>query len=158
MATRIALAATIGMLSLALCGRAHAATQTPAPEYDAELARSVGADERGMRSYVLVILKTGPTRVPAGKERDEMFKGHFANISRLAEEGKLVLAGPLDGVEGRRGLFVFAVPDIDEARRHVATDPVIVRGEMTAEFHQYYGSAALMLVNDIHKKLTPKRP
>lgn len=126
--------------------------------YDAELARSVGADERGMRNYVLVVLKTGPTPVAAGAEREEMFKGHFANMERLAEEGILVLAGPFDGVDGWRGLFVLAVTDIEEARGHVATDPVIMKGEMIAEYHKYYGSAALVLLNDLHEKLVPKRP
>ena len=158
MATRIALVTRIGVLLLALFCGACAAAEGGAPAYDPELARSVGADERGMRNYVLVILKTGPTKVPAGKERDEMFKGHFANINRLAAERKLVLAGPFDGVDGWRGLFILAVADIEEAKRHVATDPVIVQGEMTAEYHPYYGSAALMLVNDAHQKLVPKRP
>ncbi len=125
--------------------------------FDPELARSVGADENGMRRYVLVILKTGPTRVPDGPERDEMFKGHFANMGRLVAEGKLAVAGPFDGVDGWRGLFVFAVADIDEARRLTATDPVIVKGEMVAEYHVYYGSAALMLVKDGHERVAKKR-
>ena len=80
--------------------------QAAAPSaYDESLARSVGADEHGMRSYVLVVLKTGPNKVPAGPERDEMFRGHFANMKRLAAEGKLALAGPFDGADGWRGLF-----------------------------------------------------
>lgn len=137
---------------------APAAAQQPAPAYDAELAARVGADERGMRGYVLVVLKTGPTRVPAGPERDEMFRGHFANMKRLSDAGKLVLAGPFDGVDGWRGLFVFAVKDVEEARQLAATDPVLVKGEMVAEFHQYYGSAALMLVPEMHHKLAKKRP
>ena len=111
-----------------------------------------------MRADVLVILKTGPKRMPAGAERDAMFKGHFANIVRLSEEGKLVLAGPLDGVDGWRGLYVFAVPDIDAARTLTETDPVIVNGEMVAEYHKYYGTAALMLVRDLHAKLGRKKP
>jgi uncharacterized protein YciI len=147
-------ASLLGLLALGMPISVLAAE----PAYDAELARSVGADERGMKRYVLVVLKTGPTRVPAGAERDEMFKGHFANIERLASEGKLVLAGPFDGVDGWRGLFVLAVSDVDEAKRHVATDPVIMKGEMIAEYHKYYGSAALVLVNDLHKRLVPKRP
>jgi uncharacterized protein YciI len=106
-----------------------------------------------MRKYVLVILKTGPTPVPKGPKRDEMFKGHFANIQRLAKEGKLALAGPFDGTDGWRGMFVFAVADIEEAKKLVATDPVIINGEMVAEYHQYYGSAALMLVNDVHARV-----
>lgn len=50
------------------------------PVFDAELAKRLGADERGMRQYVLVIVKTGPTRVPNGDARNTMFTGHFANI------------------------------------------------------------------------------
>jgi uncharacterized protein YciI len=132
------------------------AEDAPPAGYDAALATSVGADERGMRSYVLVILKTGPTRVPDGPERDEMFRGHFANMQRLSDEGKLALAGPLDGVDGWRGLFVFAVADLEEARALTATDPVIVKGEMVAEYHKYYGSAALMTVRDTHKRVQKK--
>ena len=59
-------------------------------------------------------------------------------------------------MDGWRGLFVFAVADIDEARKYVATDPVIINGEMVAEYHRYYGSAALMLVNEAHKKIMKK--
>jgi uncharacterized protein YciI len=145
-------------LAAALFAAPHAFAQ-PAqpPKYDEALAQRLGADEYGMRSYVLVILKTGPTPVAAGPERDEMFRGHFANMKRLAEEGKLVLAGPLDGVDGRRGLFVFAVAGIDEAKRLAATDPVLVKGEMVAEYHKYYGPAALLLVREAHERLAKKR-
>ena len=115
------------------------------PVFDAELAKRVGADANGMRPYVLVILKTGPTRVPDGEERKAMFAGHFANMERLATEGKLALAGPFaDDPDGWRGLFVFAVSDIEEAKRLTATDPVIVKGEMVAEYHRWFGSAATM--------------
>ena len=138
------------------CGLADVAgaADPPPAHYDAALAARLGGDEHGMRQYVMVILKTGPTPKPKGKERDEMFKGHFANIQRLADEGKLVLAGPFDGVDGWRGMFVFAVKDIAEARQLTATDPVISSGEMVAEYHQYYGSAALMQVNEIHARIT----
>ncbi len=127
--------------------------EATASRYDEALARSLGADDHGMRSYVLAILRTGPTPLPPGEERSAMFQGHFANMKRLVEEGKLVLAGPLDGVEGRRGIFVLAVTDIEEARRIVATDPVIEKGEMVADFHTYYGSAALMTINELHGKI-----
>jgi len=134
----------------------QSAPERPKAAYDAGLAKAVGADEHGMRQYVLVVLKSGPTPVPKGPERDEMFKGHFANINRLAAEGKLALAGPFDGVDGWRGLYIFAVSDIDEARKLVATDPVVAKGEMVPEFHKYYGSAALMLVNEAHPKVAKK--
>ena len=143
------------MIVFAMSGSAAAQPPADAPgaAYDPELAASLGADEYGMRSYVLIILTTGPSRVPDGPERTEMFQGHFANMNRLAEAGKLVLAGPLDGAQGRRGLFIMAVADIDEARALVATDPVIIKGEMVAEYHAYYGSAALPLLRDIHARI-----
>jgi uncharacterized protein YciI len=127
--------------------------QTP-PAYDAELAKSLGGNENGMRRYVFVILRTGPNKMPAGQERNEMFAGHMANIQRLANERKLAYAGPLDGVDGARGIFIFAVDSIDEARALVATDPVIAKGEMAAEYHTHFGSAGLMMVNRVHSQIT----
>jgi uncharacterized protein YciI len=132
------------------------AAAAPASTYDAALAKRVGADERGMRNYVLVILKTGPTPVPKGEKRDAMFAGHFANMERLANEGKLMTAGPFEeDAQGWRGLFLFAVDSIEEAKALTATDPVIVNGEMVAEYHRWYGSAAAMLIPELHKQLTP---
>lgn len=129
---------------------------TPPSTYDDALARSLGADDYGMRRYVLVVLKTGPNKIPAGPDRDEMFRGHFANMTRLSAEGKLALAGPFDGTDGWRGLFILAVSDIDEARALVATDPVVMKGEMVAEYHKFYGSAALMIVRDAHERIARK--
>jgi uncharacterized protein YciI len=146
------------LLCFIVTGPANGQTSKEAskPLYDPQLASSVGADEYGMRRYVFVLLKTGPNKMAPGKERDLMFKGHFANINRLAGEGKLALAGPFDAVDGWRGMFILAVADIDEAKKLVATDPVIASGEMVAEYHSYFGSAALMLVNEGHAKVAQK--
>ena len=146
--------AILGM-ALALNGAARAAN----PEIDEALARSLGADDLGMRHYILVILKAGPKPMPAGAERDAMFRGHFANIQRLAAEGKLAVAGPfMGGADGWRGLYIFTVPDVEQAKALTATDPVIVNGEMVAEYHPWYGSAALMQVADTHKRIAKKQP
>ncbi len=148
------IALAIGLLASGVLSiRAQRPEQSANPNFDPELSKKVGADDYGMRNYILVVLKTGLKRVPDGKERDEMFAGHFANMKRLAAEGKLVLAGPFDGVDGWRGLFVFAVADIEEARKLVATDPVIIKGEMVAEYHKWCGSAAVVLVNETHRKV-----
>jgi uncharacterized protein YciI len=148
------LAGAVAFASVAL-----AANEPASATRDVELARRLGADEHGMRQYVLVILKTGPTRVPDGDKRKAMFEGHFANMQRLSKEGKLVLAGPFgDNAEGWRGLFVFAVSDIDEAKRLIATDPVIVNGEMVADYFYWYGSAATMMIPELHEKIASKSP
>lgn len=146
---------------LGTCTLTNAQTAEPVakpanPQYEPERAKRLGASPNGMRNYVLVVLKTGPNRVPAGPERNEMFAGHFANIKRLSDEGKLVTAGPADGVDGWRGIFIFAVKEIEEAQQLTVTDPVIVKGEMVAEYHKMYMSAALMEIPEIHKKLSEK--
>jgi len=130
-----------------------AGTATPR---DPALAERLGADERGMRSYVLVILKSGPTRVEDPEARKTMFAGHFANMERLSAEGKLALAGPFaKNEDGWRGLFLLAVETVDDARALTETDPVIINGEMIAEYHPWYGSAAAMMIPEIHSKLAP---
>lgn len=132
------------------------AAAAPSAARDTALAERLGADERGMRSYVLVILKAGPKRMPEGEARKAMFAGHFANMARLTEAGKLVMAGPFtEDPDGWRGLFLLAVDDIDEARRLTGTDPVIRSGEMVAEYHRWYGSAAAMTIPETHERLVP---
>ncbi|MBQ0931778.1 YciI family protein [Ideonella alba] len=132
------------------------AASSPPAAFDEALAARTGADEYGMKRYVFVLLRTGPNRMPDGPARDEMFRGHFANMKRLADAGHLVLAGPFDGVDGWRGLFILAVKDIDEAKKLASTDPVLASGEMVAEYHRYFGSAALVMVNELHARLAKK--
>ena len=134
--------------------RAQALADKPAnPAFDAELAKRLGADNMGMKNYVLVILKTGPKTLPEGKERSEIFKGHFANINRLADEGKLVVAGPFGDKNDWRVMFIFNVESVEDAQKLTATDPVVKSGLMVPEFHKLYCSAALMEVGNIHKKI-----
>jgi uncharacterized protein YciI len=146
----------VALLAAALLPGPVHAQDAPAPVYDAALAKSLGGNDNGLRPYVLVLLRTGPKPVPKGAERDRMFAGHFANMERLAKDKKLVVAGPLDGVDGLRGMFVFATADIDEAKALVATDPVIIQGEMVAEYHKFFSTAALVAVNDIHHRIIRK--
>jgi uncharacterized protein YciI len=154
------LALLLGALALdAAVATEPAATAATPSRFAPELAQQYGADARGMRRYVLVVLKTGPTRVPDGEARQAMFAGHFANMERLAKAGKLALAGPFVQSEtGWRGLFIYAVESIEEAQALTATDPVIIQGEMVAEYHPWYGSAALMATAELHERLVPPAP
>jgi hypothetical protein len=77
-------------------------------------------------------------------------------MERLADAGKLAVAGPfMQDAAGWRGLFIVAVETVEEARALTETDPVIVQGEMVAEYHRWYGSAALMQVTETHRRITP---
>ena len=131
--------------------------KTVNPNYDAALAKKLGADQRGMKNYVLVILKNGPNYEKVkGDERKAIFNGHFANIGRLAKEGSLLVAGPFDDAKGDwAGLFVFNVDSIEAAQKLTETDPTIKSGVFIGEYHKWYGSAAVMEISRIHDTLTP---
>lgn len=150
----------IGILSANVFAQASASeTGTVAPsKFDAALAKKVGADEHGMRAYVLAILKTGPNDAKVtGDARKEIFKGHFANMTRLAAEGKLAVAGPFnDPAKVYRGLFIFAVATVEEAKALADTDPTVKSGVLVVEYVPWYGSASLMLSNEFHEKVQAK--
>lgn len=142
------------LLAVALtCFAALARAEGPA--FDPELAKKLGADERGMRMYVLCILKTGPKDAEVkGDERKAIFAGHFANIGRLADEGKLAVAGPFGkNDKNYRGLYIFNVTTIEEAEKLVVLDPAVKAGVFTPDLTLWCGSAAMMVVNDTHKRI-----
>ena len=144
------------VLDVDVRGQASSDAAPSSGGYDAALAARTGADERGMRRYVLVILKTGPKRMPDGPQRDALFAAHFANIERLAKAGKLAVAGPFaDDPAGWRGLYLFAVDDFAAARALAESDPVVPAGEMVPEYHAWYATAAAMLLPELHERLQP---
>lgn len=147
------LSLTILMLATLLAG-----AQETKPEYDSTLAIKLGADERGMKTYVLVILRTGPAKIEDKELRDSLFSGHFSNMDKLAEEGKLVAAGPFNANDKEyRGLFIFNVGTVEEAEELVKGDPTVTNGIFVTEMYRWYGSAALQMLNDIHPKLQKHR-
>jgi len=112
-----------------------------------------------MKSYILVILKTGPAKIEDKELRDSLFTGHFSNMDKLAEEGKLVAAGPFyDNESQYRGLFLFDVRTIEEANELVKGDPTVTSGIFMTELYQWYGSAAVSMLNEIHGKIQKRQP
>ena len=78
--------------------------------------------------------KWTPEKTPA---TEEIQKGHMANINRLAEMKKLIAAGPF-GDDGRlRGIFVFRVGSLEEAKALTASDPAVQAGRLAMEIHTW---------------------
>lgn len=130
--------------------------QQPAA-FDEELANRLGADELGMKTYMMVILATGAETELSEAQKSDVFKGHFSNMTKLATENKLVIAGPFVKAEPKRGLFVFNTDDRAVAEQWVQSDPAVIAGLLDYEIYEIYSSAALMIVNDYHHKIASKR-
>ena len=122
--------------------------------YDEKLAKELGADEYGMKSYVFCILKTGSNTSATAEEKKKYFERHMANINRLAKEGKLIVAGPfMKNDKNYRGIFIFNCKTVEEAQKLVETDPAVQAKIFEVELTPWYSSAALMQVSSNHEKL-----
>jgi uncharacterized protein len=144
---------TFVLLVVILFTLCTSAQQTKTTTYDAALAKKLGADDYGMKHYVLAYLKKGPDRNQDSATAAQLQAAHMANIQRMADAGDLVLAGPFLDDTDVRGIYIFNVDDIEKAKKLTETDPAVKAGRLVMEMHPWYGSAALMEVNDLHKKI-----
>ena len=91
-----------------------------------------------MTTAYLGFLTRGPQWTPEQTPATaELQKAHLANIMRLAETKKLVVAGPFGDNTALRGIFVFKVASIEEAKALAATDPAVQAGRLVIEMHPW---------------------
>lgn len=131
--------------------------QTPNPNYDSTLARSLGSNDYGMKTYVLVMLKTGSNKDTT--IADSCFRGHMANMEKLVEEGKLIVAGPMGRNDKQyRGIFILNVTRLEDAKEILETDPAVKEKLLEAELYIWYGSAALPVYLEAADKIWKEKP
>ena len=149
------------ILALSSCDQ-HVATEDTTREsvvrsneivYDSIRAKKLGANQLGMKKYIMVLLKKGPNRELDEQETLNVQTMHMANIRALAQQGIMVLAGPFGGDGDLRGIFVLNMESIEAAEHLISFDPAIKEGTLVMELYEWYGSAALMEVNEIHNQI-----
>ena len=130
------------------------------PNYDRALAEKLGGDDYGMKSYILVILKTGTNKTTDKEMINKSFRGHLDNINKMVDQGKLIVAGPLGKNENNyRGIFILNnVKTFEEAKELMQTDPAIINGLLDVELFNWYGSSALPEYLPISDKIWKLKP
>lgn len=130
------------------------------PNYDSVLAEKLGADQYGMKSYYLVILKTRTNTTADDALISESFRGHLDNINKLVESGQLIVAGPLGKNDNRyRGIFILEnIPSLEEAEALLQTDLAIKNELLAYEIYPWYGSAALSEYLPYSDKIWKQKP
>lgn len=127
--------------------------------YDSTLAKKLGADEYGMRKFVLVILKTGENKTEDRALKDSLFQGHMQNIVQMANQRKLIVAGPMaKNIQSYRGIFILNVNTIEEAKELLKQDPAVTQHLLEPEYFIWHGSAALPEYLSSHDKIWKKNP
>jgi uncharacterized protein YciI len=94
-----------------------------------------------MTTYYVGFLYKGPKWTPEQTpETQNLQQAHLDNILRMAKEGKLLVAGPFLDNGDLRGLYIFKVATMEEAKAFGDTDPAIQAGRLRLELHPWYAA------------------
>jgi len=107
------------------------------PWWSEDIMKKTMTPQKSTTAY-LAFLTRGPKWTPQSTpETQEIQKQHMANIQRLAETKKLVVAGPFGDNGTLRGIFVFRVGSLEEARQLAETDPAVQAGRLALDIHPW---------------------
>jgi uncharacterized protein YciI len=80
--------------------------------------------------FVFGFLMRGTSTSQSPDEAQAIQKGHLAYMDELHKQGKLVAAGPFGDNTDYRGIVIYRVRDIEEARQLAAGDPAVKAGRL----------------------------
>jgi uncharacterized protein len=119
-----------------------------------EAASNAPASNR--ESYVIAFLVSGPkAKEKTPEERQAVQAGHMANIGRLVEEGRMVIAGPFGQPSpdaSMRGIFVFDTGDVAKAKEWTETDPAVQAGVLGMELSRLGTETRLRRALEIYRE------
>jgi uncharacterized protein YciI len=119
----------------------------------------VGPSGYEMTTYYVGFLYRGPSWSPGETpESQKIQEGHMANIQRLAKEGKLLLAGPFTDDGELRGMFVFQVASLEEAKALCDTDPAVKAGRLRVELHPWFSAKGINVPAPVAQPSPGSRP
>ncbi|MBL7995689.1 hypothetical protein JNM05_09985 [bacterium] len=98
-----------------------------------------------MKQYFFVMLKRGPNRGQDSVTSRKLQEGHMENIERMANEGKLAIAGPFGDNGDWRGIFIFDMKTMEDVIKEVEQDPAIRAGRLSYEIHPWWAERGVKL-------------
>jgi uncharacterized protein YciI len=118
-------------IALLVAAAALGQSQAPEPKYE-------------MDNYVVGFFVRGPKWTPeATAETRKIQEEHLANLRRMAELGKLIVAGPFTANNERlRGMMIFRA-SLEEAKQLVAEDAAVKSGRLAIEFYPWFAGKGL---------------
>lgn len=97
-----------------------------------------------MTHYVVGFFHKGPNwTAEQTDETRRMQEAHLANFGKLAEAGKLIVAGPFSDNGDLRGMLIFKLESVEAARKLMGADPMLKAGRLTLDLHPWFAAAGL---------------
>ena len=128
-------------------------TQLKGIKYDSALAKRSGADARGMKKYIMGILTDGSVQISDSAENMRIQVALLKNIERMIDEGVLILAGPIPGNQKQKGVLIFNVASVPDAKKLMESDAAVKAGVFEIEYYPWFASAALTEIPRLHKSI-----
>jgi uncharacterized protein len=140
--TRLFIAATVAIVLSGSATLAQEKQETPGSRTGTPKPQTiVGPGGFEMTTYYVGFLYKGPKWSPEQTpEVKTIQEGHMANIRRMGEAGKLLIAGPFTDDGDLRGLYVFRADSTEEARALVESDPAVKAGRFRFELHPWFAA------------------
>ena len=99
-----------------------------------------------MKQYFFVLLRRGPDHSQSKAEAEKIQEGHMAHIRATAESGQLQIAGPFDDEDGDwRGILIYDVKTLDEAKALCAADPAVKAGRLVCDIRGWWAQQGATL-------------
>ncbi len=94
-------------------------------------------DKPEMKTYYLVFLLKGANRSQDSTEAAKIQEAHLGHLTKMHQKGKLVMAGPLLDDIDLRGICVYDVKTLEEAKALAEADPAVKTGRLKVEVHPW---------------------
>lgn len=107
------------------------------PWWSEEVMKKTATPEKFTTAYLAFLTRGAKWTPEKTPQIEEIQKAHLANIGRLAETGKLVVAGPFGDDGTLRGIFVFKVATLAEAKALAETDPAVQASRLVLDIHPW---------------------
>ena len=98
-----------------------------------------------MKRYVFMMLNSGGVQSKDSTEKAKYQQMHMEHLNKLAEDGKLIVAGPFEGGGKHRGLLIFDVETVEDALKLQGEDPSVKSGRLKMDAFYWWGAKGTVL-------------
>lgn len=102
-------------------------------------ALTLAANAADGKHYCFGFLNAHPDRAEMPQEKlMEIQKGHLEHMGKMAQAGKLLVAGPFMTEGGPRGVVIYNCASVEEAMGYTKPDPAVVNKRLSMEFYKMH--------------------
>ncbi len=110
-----------------------------------EFSYTEGDTTYTMKRFVFMLLEKGETRSQDSITAAKIQEQHLAHLNKMAESGKLIVAGPFTDVGDHLGLLIFDLETIEEALKLEAEDPAVKAGRLKMNAFFWWGAKGTVI-------------